>query len=178
MRFCILANEERCGEPHSPTRKHIVHTLEKADSLGGRLEMRARRSRWIKVARAEFKEWARGKREPCAVCKKYIRPRRSLFSRFPCNSSAVWTNRFTITYWHASLQEGSHPPEWRKERCVDKTGHSSSATTSVPGPKGEICRLAWSQHTLPNVCGVDEVIHPHRGDVSLFKNSFEESRSG
>jgi hypothetical protein len=72
LHFYILANEERCGEPHSPARKLIVDTLEKAGSREGRAEMRARRSRWIKTARAEFEEWERGERQPCAVCKKYI----------------------------------------------------------------------------------------------------------
>ncbi|WP_271591562.1 hypothetical protein [Bradyrhizobium sp. CCBAU 65884] len=72
LRFCIVANEERCGAPHSPTRKHIVPTLENAGSPKGRAEMRARRSRWIKAARSEFEEWVRGKRQPCAVCKKYV----------------------------------------------------------------------------------------------------------
>lgn len=49
-------------------RRHIG----KAGSREGRAEMRARRSRWIKIARAEFEEWERGERQPCAVCKKYI----------------------------------------------------------------------------------------------------------
>jgi hypothetical protein len=71
MEFYIISNYERCGEPRSPERRTIIKKLENAGSSEGRAEARARRSAWIKTARAEFKDLIR-KREPCAVCGKYI----------------------------------------------------------------------------------------------------------
>jgi hypothetical protein len=72
MEFYILSNYERCGEPRSPERCAIIDKLSKAGSPEGRAEARARRSVWIRAGRAEFKDLIRGRREPCAVCGKYI----------------------------------------------------------------------------------------------------------
>jgi hypothetical protein len=71
MELYIQSNYERCGEPRSPERRAIIEKLAKAGSAEGRAETRARRSVWIKAARAEFKHLI-GRREPCAVCGKYI----------------------------------------------------------------------------------------------------------
>lgn len=72
MEFYILSNYDRCGEPRSPERRAIIEKLSKVGSPEGRLETRARRSIWIRAARAQFKDLIRGRREPCAVCSKHI----------------------------------------------------------------------------------------------------------
>jgi hypothetical protein len=46
--------------------------LSKAGSAAASAGARARRSEWIRQARAEFEDWVREKREPCAVCKRHI----------------------------------------------------------------------------------------------------------
>jgi hypothetical protein len=72
IQFYIGSNYERVGEPNSPERKAIVAKLMEADSPESKAKARARRSEWIRNARAEFKDLIRGVRKPCAVCGAHI----------------------------------------------------------------------------------------------------------
>jgi hypothetical protein len=53
MHQYIISNYPRCGEPRSPERNEVIDTLSKAGS-------------------PDFKDLIRGRREPCAVCRKHI----------------------------------------------------------------------------------------------------------
>jgi hypothetical protein len=72
VEFYILANYDRAGAPSSPARKAVVAALLQAGGDTARAEARTRRTEWIRRARAEFEDWVREKREPCAVCKRHI----------------------------------------------------------------------------------------------------------
>lgn len=70
--YYIRANIARMGKPNSPTRNKLVTALTAVEQPPHRAEALARRRKWLREARADFENYFKGKREPCAVCNDHI----------------------------------------------------------------------------------------------------------